>query len=568
MNRPPEDWMAAWHAPSLAADRLEFDFVIVGAGSAGCVLANRLTADPKNRVCLIEAGPRDTSPFIHVPIGLTALYNHKQLNWCFSTVPQVHAGNRRVFTPRGKVLGGTSAINGMIYIRGYPEDYDDWAAAGNAGWSFDDVLPYFLRSENNESWPNSPLHGSGGELNVTDLETRNPSAESFIEAAGLFQIPYCKDFNGPRPDGAGYRQVTQRRGRRETTATAFLRPAQGRTNLTILTGCMVDKVLFEGTTAVGVRVERNGTVDSLRARREVILSAGAYGSPEILMRSGVGNPSDLKASGVEVVHGLAGVGQNLQDHAAVSMAYETRSTIPYGISVTAAPKLVWAAIDYALNRRGLLASNVIEAAAFVRTSPELPRTDLQLSFMSGKRGGNAKTGTTFGYGHGYSLTAIQLRPFGRGEVRLNGPDPRSGPLIDPRFFADERDLDVLVRGFKLSREILNSEPFERYGGTEITPGPVVATDDEIRNFIRNGSGTAFHPVGTCAMGSEPDAVVDQQLRVRGVQQLRVIDASIMPTIIGGNTNAPTIMIAEKGADMVLGRTPPNAIHLSSLETAA
>ena len=546
----------------------EFDYIIVGAGSAGCVLANRLSANPANKVCLIEAGPPDTSPLIHIPLGITALFQHKHLNWRFSTVPQLHAGGRCIYTPRGKVLGGSSAINGMIYIRGDPKDYDDWAEAGNPGWAFCDVLPYFLRSENNEVWTDAPFHGTGGPLNVANLRSHNPSAVSFIEAARLLDIPSCPDFNGPRPDGVGFRQVTQRNGRRETTATAFLKPVLNRSNLTILTEYLAEKILFEGKAARGVRLLRDGNDVDVQAKREVILAAGAIGSPEILLRSGIGAPAQLGDLGIDVVHALPGVGGNLHDHCAVSLFFETRSTIPYGISVSALPRLAWEVADYLLHRRGLFASNGVEAAAFVRSSPSLQRTDMQLTFASGKRG-NPKTGSQLSYGHGYSVTAIQLRPWARGEVRLTDRSAHSAPAIDPRFFTDERDLEVLVKGFQLSRRILRSEPFRAYGGEEVFPGEAAGTEDEIRDYIRNNSGTAFHPVGTCAMGTGPGAVVDANLSVHGVQGLRVVDASIMPKIIGGNTNAPTIMIAEKASDMILGKTPAAAIALpESIGTAA
>ncbi|WP_218036681.1 GMC family oxidoreductase N-terminal domain-containing protein [Sphingobium sp. EM0848] len=539
---------------------MEFDYIVVGAGSAGCVLANRLSADRANRVCLIEAGPRDSSPLIHVPIGIVALLRHKRLNWRFSTLPQPLAGGRRVYVPRGKVLGGTSAINGMVYLRGDPRDYDDWADAGNAGWAFRDVLPYFLRSENNEVWTDSPFHGTGGLLPVSDLRSHNPASASFIEAARQHQIPLCPDFNAPLPDGVGLRQFTQRNGKRMSTATAFLKPALNRPNLTVLTDCLADKIVFDGKIATGVRVLRDGTSVDLSAKREVILAGGAIGSPEILLRSGIGEAAHLQGLGIDVVHSLPGVGRNLHDHCAVALHVETKSTIPYGISVPGLPRLAWEFASYVLHRRGLLASSGVEAAAFVRSSPELARTDLQLGFAPGKHG-NPRTGSSFGYGHGYSVTAILLRPWSRGEVRLTDRSPRSAPAIDPRFFTDERDLDLLVRGVQLSRRLLNSEPFKVYRGEEILPGEAVATEDEIRDYIRSRSGTAFHPVGTCAMGSGPDAVVDTELAVHGVQKLRVVDASIMPKIIGGNTNAPTIMIAEKAADMILGKAPAASMDL-------
>jgi len=535
-------------------EELQFDYVIVGAGSAGCVLANRLSEDAGNTVCLIEAGPRDSNPLIHIPLGLLGLHEHKSLNWRFTTVPQPHAGNRQVYTPRGKVLGGTSAINGMIYMRGYPQDYDDWERGGNPGWSFREVLPYFLRSENNEVWRQSPYHGTGGLLNVADFRSCNPASVSFVEAAKTLQIPECVDFNGPNPDGVGFRQVTQLRGRRHSTATAFLKPALARTNLTVLTECLADCVLFERRTARGVRLLRDDRTLEVKARREVILAAGTIGSPEILLRSGIGEAQRLAGLGIEVVHDLPGVGKNLHDHSTAPLLYDTRSSLPYGISLTALPRLAWDGVNYALRRRGMLASSGVEVAAFVRSSPELPRTDLQLAFLAGKRGAKL-----ISYGHGYAIVAINLRPRGRGEVTLTGPSPRAAPAIDPRFFADARDLDVLVQGVRASRRILSAAPFERYGGIEVMPGGKVNSDDEIRDYIRSSSSTAYHPVGTCAMGPGPDAVVDAGLKVRGVEGLRVVDASIMPVIPGGNTNAPTIMIAEKASDMILGRPPLPAI---------
>ena len=539
-----------------AGEEFQFDYVIVGAGSAGCVLANRLSEDGRNQVCLIEAGPRDTNPLIHIPLGLLGLFEHQRLNWRFSTVPQPHAGNRQIYTPRGKVLGGTSSINGMIYVRGYPEDYDDWERAGNPGWSFREVLPYFLRSENNEVWRNSPYHGTGGLLNVTDFRARNPASVSFVEAARLLQIPECPDFNGPNPDGVGYRQVTQRNGRRDSTATAFLKPALKRANLTVLTDCLADCVILEGKTARGVRLLRDDRTLEVMARREVILAAGAIGSPEILLRSGIGAAGHLADLGIGVVHDLSGVGKNLQDHCSAPILYETKSSLPYGISVAALPRLAWDGVNYALRRRGMLASTGVEAGAFLRTSPELPRTDLQLTFLAGKRGAKL-----ISYGHGYGMVAINLRPWGRGEVKLSSRSPHAAPAIDPRFFADARDLDVVVNGMRVARRILNAAPFERYGGVEVLPGPQVNSDDEIRDFIRRNSLTAFHPVGTCAMGPGPDAVVDAGLNVHGMKGLRVVDASIMPVIVGGNTNAPTIMIAEKAADMILERAPLSPIEL-------
>jgi len=551
--------MADTTSAATPASTPSFDFIVVGAGSAGCVLANRLSADPAVSVCLLEAGPRDSSPLIHVPLGMAGLINHPVLNWRYGSVPQPRAAARSVYVPRGKVLGGTSAINGMVYMRGHPGDYDDWADAGNAGWAWKDVLPYFRKSENNEIWRDSPLHGVGGPLNVTDLRTRNPVAQTFVDAARSIGLPACDDFNGPQPEGVGFRQVTQRNGRRESAATAYLAPVRSRPNLRVVTGALVDRIVFDGTRARGVRFLLDGQWCEWTARAEVILAAGAIASPQILLRSGVGDRGHLDSMGVRPVAHVPGVGGNLQDHAAVSVACETRSTAPYGISLAALPRLAWSLVDYALFRKGLLSSNVLEAAAYVRTdaTPAQPgsvlaRPDIQFSFMSARRGAARKgsPSTQLGWGHGYGLTAILLRPGSRGTVRLASPDPSAAPLIDPCFFSDERDMDVLLRGLQLGRRILNAPAFSRYQGKELTPGAEVQDTQALRDFIRNTSGTAFHPVGTCAMGQGEASVVDEKLRVRGVQRLRVVDASVMPTIVGGNTNAPTIMIAEKAADMI------------------
>ena len=442
-------------------------------------------------------------------------------------------------------------------MRGDALDYDDWRVAGNRGWAYRDVLPYFLRSENNEVWRNSPLHGVGGPLNVTDLRSFNPAARSFVEAASLLGIAASQDFSAPHPNGVGFRQVTQRRGQRDSAATAFLRPARNRPNLLVLTDTLADRIIVEGRRAVAVALWHEGGARMLRARREVILSAGAVGSPAILQRSGIGDPDLLRSIGVEVVHALLGVGANLQDHNTASVAHKTRSTAPYGLSLAGVPKLAGSVLRYLVTRRGLLSSNASEGAAFVRTSPELDRADLQLSFVSGRRGTNIRGGNL---GHGYGLTAIQLRPWSRGSVRLQSRDPQVLPAIDLAAFADERDLELIVKGVRLARSILRAEPFARYGGTEVAPG-THTMDEALRDYIRMSSGTAFHPVGTCAMGQHAGAVVDETLTVRGMGGLRVADASIMPTIVGGNTNAPVIMIAEKAADMILGRAPPPAVDL-------
>ncbi len=528
-----------------------FDYVIVGGGSAGCVLAGRLSEDANVRVCLIEAGPPDRHPLIHIPLGVTWLIKHPGLNWCYWSEPQAHVAGRSIFLPRGRVLGGSSSINGSIYIRGHRADYDDWARWGNPGWSYAEVLPYFRKSENNEHFRDSPYHGVGGPLNVSDCESYNPLTDIMLEAADSLQFARTDDFNGREQEGFGRRQVTIRNGRRESAATAFLRDARTRKNLTIICDALVSRILFEGRRATQVQFVQSGVPRTVTARREIILSAGAFASPTILMRSGIGDGAQLQRHGIDVVHHAPQVGRNLQDHISSAVQYSTPTTIPYGIAWRSLPWVAWTIMRYALFRRGLLANTGLQAGGFVRTRPNLDRPDIQFILIPAERTPDGR----MGIGHGYGLVTLLLRPKSSGSVSLAGPEPDLAPCIDPAFYSETDDLDDMVRGMRLARRILEAPAWNTLRGAEIRPGPQVQSDEGLKEFIRNSSTTCFHPVGTCRMGRDEQDVVDATLRVRGVEALRVVDASIMPRMIGGNTNAPVIMIAEKAADMIRGRPP-------------
>jgi len=526
----------------------EFDYIIIGAGSAGCVMANRLSANENVRVCLIEAGPTDRSPYIHIPVGTPKLWTHPKMNWLYWTTEQKNAANRKMFVPRGKVIGGSSSINGMVYLRGHRDDYDGWAEAGNRGWSYREILPYFLRSEDNQKWRNSPYHGTNGPLSVNDPDHINGLMQVFFDASASNGIPHCPDFNVAEPDGYGLRQITQRKGRRASTAMAFLRPVRHRKNLEIISQGHVNRVLLTGRRATGVELSVKGETQRLAARREIIVAAGVIGSPLILNRSGIGHGEDLTTAGVEVIHDLKGVGYNYQDHVAAGAAYTSPTALSYGISLRTLPQILWAPFDYLLFRRGLLAMVPMTAAAFVKSSDDISRPDYQFIFVPAL----LKGGTGFPVGHGYGITVSLLRPKSRGCVKITDSNPLTAPSIDPNYLSDSADVDLLLTGLRRAFSVLDDPAFDKHRGSEVYPGDHVRSDEQLIEFIHRGCHSSLHPVGTCKMGIGPDAVVDPELRVHGIEGLRVADASIMPTLISGSTNAPSIMIGEKASDLILG----------------
>jgi len=522
-----------------------FDYVVVGGGSAGCALAARLSEDPALRVCLVEAGPPDDGALVRTPVGAALLVPTRIRNWAFETVPQEAMYRRRGYQPRGRMLGGSSSLNAMIYMRGHPSDYDDWAAAGATGWGWRDVLPYFLRAENNERGA-SELHGVGGPLNVADLRSPNPFAKLFVEAAKEAGLPVNEDFNGAQQEGVGLYQVTQKGGERWNAARAYLHSATGRANLAVYTRAHALRVRFEGRRATGVEIVRAGRKETLAAAREVVLAAGAFQSPQLLMCSGVGPGEHLRALGLEVVHDAPGVGTDLQDHPDYIVNRRVCSSELMGVSLGGGLRLAREIWRYVRERRGMLTSNFAEAGGFAKSQPGLERPDLQLHFVVGMVDNHNRS---LHLGHGLSCHVCVLRPKSRGTVRLAGPDAREAPLIDPRFLAEPEDLAALVRGFKLVRRILDAPALAAFASTELYTAQV-RDDAEIERAIRARADTVYHPAGTCRMGSDAGAVLDPELRVRGVEGLRVADCSVMPSLIGGNTNAPAIMIGERAAEFM------------------
>ena len=536
-----------------------YDYIIVGAGSAGCALAGRLADGGTHSVALLEAGPHDRSPMVTTPVAVayTAAQRGTR-NYAYRTERQSTLNARRGFQPRGRGLGGSSSINGMVYIRGTPGDYDAWADLGCEGWGWQDVLPYFRRSERNERLGTDPLHGGEGPLNVADLRTPNPFSKSFIEAAKAAGHPANDDFNGAVQEGVGLFQVTQKNGERWNAARAYLHGdrdpdtglAGGRANLEVLPGCQVQRIVFDGRRAVGVAIVRDGQEQVLRARREVILSAGAFGSPQLLMLSGIGPAEHLQDMGIAPIHDSPDVGGNLQEHVDVVLAERLSTADLFGVSVRGGLRMTLEMARYLRSRKGMWSSNLAEAGAFLKSRPGLAEPDLQLHFIP------ALVDRKERFGHGYSCHVCVLRPRSRGQLRLGSADPARAPAIDLNMLSDPEDMETLVAGTRIVKNILAQLPLARFGARPMHHGQLRGdgSDDEaIRELIRARADTAYHPVGTCRMGGDVDSVVDPQLRVRGVERLRVVDASVMPLLVGGNTNAPTIMIAEKAADLILGR---------------
>lgn len=532
----------------------EFDYVVVGGGAGGCVVASRLSEDPAISVCLLEAGGPDTSAFIRAPLGFAATAPLGIHSWGYNTVPQPGLNGRTGFQPRGKVLGGSTSVNAMVYTRGNRQDYDSWAALGNPGWTYEEVLPLFKKAENNECFGANDYRGIGGPLNVSYLRSPSVINEAFLQACESQGLPRNPDYNGARQFGAAPAQVTQRNGERWSAARAYITPHTGRANLKVMTRAHASRVVLEGKRAVGVQFLQDGKTLEVRARREVILSGGAYGSPQLLMLSGIGPAAHLAQHGIAVAHDLPGVGQNLQDHITTVLIYRThRKDATLGTSLAGAWALIRGILEWRKKRTGWITTNVAEAQAFLSTEGNPDAPDIQLALCTGIVDDHTRKAHL---GHGYTLHVTLTRPRSRGTVTLQDAKPSTAPLIDPAFLKDPADLATLVKGTQMGHDIMESAPFAPYRGKMLYP---LERNNlaQVEQFLRNYSDTEYHPCGTCRMGPATDsmAVVDATLRVHGIQGLRVVDTSIMPQLISGNTNAPTIMIGEKAAEMIRGETP-------------
>ncbi len=524
-------------------DGAEFDYVVVGAGSAGCVLASRLSEATDATVLLLEAGGKDTSFWIHIPIGYGKTIADERVNWKYETEPNPALNGRQIYWPRGKVLGGSSSINGLIYIRGQAEDYDHWSQLGNTGWSYSELLPYFRKSERQENGADE-WHGADGPLWVTNLTERNPLCDAFIGSAELQGIPRNNDFNGKEQEGAGYFQATIRNGRRCSAAQAYLKPAMNRSNLTVATHALAHKVLLENGRATGLQFRHGDKIVTVSARREVVISGGSVNSPQLLMLSGIGDPAELSTHGIDVVHDLPGVGKNLQDHYGGQITWKCNRPITTNDVMLSKFRQLRAGLQWLLTRSGPLSVPAGQAGLFTRVLPGSLTPDLQFLFQTFS-GGYYEDGL-FKFS-GFANFICPVRPHSRGEIRLRSSDPADPPKLFPNYFSEEADRLLAVEGLKLARRMASEGPLSDYIIDEHLPGNETASDQDIEAYLVENGGCVSHQVGTCKMGTDKMAVVDNALRVHGVENLRVVDASIMPTLISGNTNAPTIMIAEKAA---------------------
>jgi choline dehydrogenase len=532
-------------ASSTAAET--FNYIVVGAGSAGCVLANRLTASGRHRVLLLEAGGHDRYFWVHVPLGYGKLFNDARVNWLYSSEPEPELDNRRIIQPRGKLLGGSSSINGLLYVRGQHADYDRWRQLGNAGWSFEDVLPYFRRAEDQERGADA-LHGTGGPLAVSDVCEPHPLCEAFIAAAQQAGFPRNDDFNGKDQEGAGYFQYTARNGLRRSTARGYLRAARGRSNLKVVTNALASRIIMDGRRATGIEYRRGGETHTASATREVILAGGAFNSPQLMQLSGLGPADLLRQHGIAVVADIPGVGADLQDHLQVRFQYRCTEPITMNDVVHNWRHRTLAGLRYFATRKGMLAIGAGYAGAFLRTSPHLATPDVQLHFLIFSADTAGAALHTF---PGFIVSVCQLRPESRGFVRIKSANAAEPPAIQPRYLTSQFDRDTLLAGMRTLQGVMRQPAMKRYVAEEYKPAPSVTSDADLMAFARATSTTVFHPTSTCRMGSDPTAVTDERLRVRGIGGLRVVDASIMPALVSGNTNAATVMIAEKGSDMIL-----------------